>query len=297
MKKIKLIFTLLAAAVLATSCANDGGDSNIALETGAVPNIVKIASTDAFINLLGIQSGETIDLGLTVSIGQGEVQSMDIVLYYITGSKVYKGTFESNITTFPTELRLSQTDIINVIPELNSVADFKLGDQLKLSAILTLKNGKKVNILNDDSSPNYGQDIANSDKFSVLQSYFVSCPSDLAGTYSVLSSGESTDGGPSADENPISNYPYTVTVTATGGGAYTMKDAFGGLYILWYDIYGLTFEVEGNFTDVCGTISGTFSDPFGGTVNYTGTANADGTLSIRWDNSFGDFGEGVYTKQ
>lgn len=75
-----------------------------------------------------------------------------------------------------------------------------------------------------------------------------------------------------------------------------MSDAFGGLEILWYSRYGLTFEVEGSFSDVCGNLSGTFNGAFGEGNELTGTVNPDGTLTIRWDNDFGDFGDAIYTK-
>jgi hypothetical protein len=126
---------------------------------------------------------------------------------------------------------------------------------------------------------------------------YKSCPSDLAGTYSVLSSGSSTDSGPTPAENPITNFPYTVVITAKGSGAYSMSDGYGGLYRLWYDIYGITKNYPGTFNDVCNTLSGTFAEPFGTDVNITGKVNANGTLTIRWENGYGDFGVGTYTKQ
>lgn len=297
MKKIKLIFIFVILVLIGISCENDGGTSNLGLETGAVPDVQKIASTDAFINLLGLQSGKTIDLGFTVDVGQGNVQSMDVVLYYLSGSKVTKAIFATNITKFPNELHLSQIDLFKLFPQLKTAADFKLGDQLKVSTILTLKNGNKLNILNDDGSPNYGQDIANSTIYKVSQSYLVSCPSNLAGTYSVLSSGASTDPGPSADKNPVTNFPYTVKIVSTGGGAYTMSDGYGGLYKLWYDIYGIDKDYPGNFSDVCDKLSGTYTEPFGSKVTLSGTVNSNGTLSIHWENEYGDFGDGVYTKK
>jgi hypothetical protein len=76
-----------------------------------------------------------------------------------------------------------------------------------------------------------------------------------------------------------------------------MSDGYGGLYLLWYDIYGITAENAGVFTDICGELSGTYQEPFGTAVIITGTVNDNGTLLIRWENGFGDFGSGIYTKQ
>lgn len=297
MKKIKLIFTILAISLLVTSCDNDGGDSKLDLEVGAVPDINKIDDTDSFINLLALNDGATIDLGFTIKVGQGEISSLDVIGFYVKGNgDVYRAVLANDLTTFPATFNLSQNDLFEAFAELNSASDFEIGDKLIVTADMLLKNGSVINILNTDASTNYGQDIANSQKYTVTQTFNVSCPSELEGTYSVLSSGSSTDTGPTADENPITNHPYTVTITAKGGGDYTMSDGFGGLYILWYDIYGIDGDSAGSFSDVCNVISGTFSEPFGTAVTVTGSVNPDGTLTIEWVNGYGDTGVGVYTK-
>ncbi len=297
MKKIKLILKVLAISLLIPSCENDGGDSKLDLGIGAVPDINKIATTDSFINLSAINENTTIDLGFTVDVGQGEVSSINVIAFYVKKSgEVYRAVVANNQTAFPATFNLNQNDLLDAFEELNSSSDFEIGDKLIVTADMVLKNGKIINILNDDASTNYGQDIANSQKYTVTQTYNVSCPSDLEGTYSVLSSGFSTDTGPTPEENPITNYPYTVTITAKGGGDYSISDGFGGLYLLWYDIYGIEGDEEGSFSDVCNVISGTFSEPFGTSVTVSGTVNSDGTLTIKWENGYGDTGEGIYTK-
>jgi hypothetical protein len=297
MKNIKYIFAFLTLGLLAISCENDGGDSKLDLEEGAVPNIKKIATNDSFINLLAINEGEEISIGFTVDKALGNVSSMDIVLFYTNASGTSKATLATGVSTFPQSYILDQNDLMELFDNLNSAEDFSLGDKLTVSADLHLTDGRIVKILNDNGAPNYGQDILNSTRYSVIQVYNVSCPSDLAGTYNVISSGASTDSGPSPSENPISNYPATVTITATGGGTYTVSDIYGGLYILWYDIYGIDESyTSGSFVDVCDTISGEFKEPFGTTVILTGTVNPDGTLSMHWVNGYGDFGDSIYTK-
>ena len=298
MKKISFLIVTLVVALLMPSCENDGGDSKIKTSKGALPNIQKISTTDAFIDLVAVQSGDAINLGFTVDLAIGDINSMDIMaLYKKSDGTIYKAKLATGITTFPTTFNISQTDILNAFNELNSTGDFQIGDQLTITAELTLKDGRVQKIINDDGTNNFSPNIASSNLYKVFQTYNVSCPSDLEGTYSVISSGESTDSGPSPSENPISNFPYTVEIKATGGGDYTISDAFGGLYILWYDIYGVDFEVEGTFSDVCGTISGSFQEPFGTEVIVTGTVNPNGTLSIHWVNGYDDFGDAVYTKQ
>lgn len=296
MKKIKILFAIFAAAMLMPSCTNDGGTSTIDLKVGAVPNVTKNATTDSFINLISLSNGGSFNLGLTVAVPQGEVSSMDIVGFYTKGETVYRAIMKANVTTFPATLNFTTNDLIAAFTVLNSKSDFGLGDEFTVSAILTLKDGTIVNIINNDGTPNYGSDIANSTIYTVRQTYPVSCPSDLGGTYSVISSGMSTDSGPDPSKNPITNYPYEVTITDNGGGSYTLSDGYAGLYQLWYDIYGITRDYPGTFTDVCGTLGGSYAEPFGTDVTLTGTVNADGTLSIRWENGYDDYGTSVFTK-
>jgi hypothetical protein len=126
---------------------------------------------------------------------------------------------------------------------------------------------------------------------------FKKCDSELAGTYDVLSTGESTDGGtgfPTVDD-----FPYVVEITKNPDSdiEYFISDGVAGVYIEWYTVYGYTFETEGNFTDVCQSLSGSWVDAFGSTVNLTGTDNGDGTLTINWVNGFGDTVTAIYTKR
>lgn len=306
MKKIKLILVSLFAVAMTLSCDDDGGDSKINVQEGAIPNIQKVEGSESFINLSELQAGNDISISVDLSIARGlkHVASVNVVGFYIKADgTIEKGILASNLTTFPAVVLIKKETLLNTFTNLDTADDFAIGDELKISTDITLKDGTVLKLLKDDSTQNYGADIANSTQITppinVTQSYFVSCPSDLGGTYSVVTSGASTDSGPTPDENPISDYMTTVTITDNGGGNYTMSDAYGGLYLLWYDMYGITAnDTKGTFTDVCGVISSTF-DPGnfeGETVTLTGTVNDDGTLTIHWENTFGDFGDSVYTK-
>lgn len=87
-------------------------------------------------------------------------------------------------------------------------------------------------------------------------------------------------------------------MTDNGGGNYTISDAYGGLYRLWYDIYDIQEEHSGTFNDICGIISGSFTEPFDKSVTYSGSVNpANGILTISWITGYGDKATMVLTKK
>ena len=118
----------------------------------------------------------------------------------------------------------------------------------------------------------------------------------IAGTYDVVTNGESTDPGPT--NNPLVDFASTVVVTDNGNGTYTFSDGWAGVYVEWYTMYGYTFLEEQTITlTPCLDLTGAWTDAFGGSNTLSGTVNTDGTLSIRVANSFGDIVDQVYTIQ
>lgn len=79
MKNIKLIFTSMLFLFIAFSCDDDGGTSNIGAVEGATPNIRKVATTDQGINIVALQNGGSLKLGLTLEVATGDISSMDVV--------------------------------------------------------------------------------------------------------------------------------------------------------------------------------------------------------------------------
>ena len=124
-----------------------------------------------------------------------------------------------------------------------------------------------------------------------------SAPTITAGTYDVVSNGMSTDSGPV--NNPLVDFMSTVTISDNGDGTYTLSDGWAGVYIDWYSIYGNTEpEPQTLVVSICGEFSADWGDIFGGQWQaLRGTINADGTLSVRIDNGWGDYVDAVYTLQ
>lgn len=296
MKNLKYFIIITIVSLITFSCENDGGTSVIDLRIGAVSNIEKNASLNGFLNLLELEAGNDVQVGFTINIFQGDVTSADAVGFYFSGANVYGPvTIKAGISAFPYSQTLDQNELLALFSELNSISDIIVGDKLLVTSKLYLNDGTFINIFNDDGTRNYGSDVHGSSQFSTNVTFPISCPSNLGGTYAVVSNGTSTDPGPV--NNPLVNFPYTVIVTDIGGGSYTISDGAAGVYIDWYSIYGYTFETEGNFTDVCNSLSGEWGENFGGTITLTGTVNSGSILTIHWENNWGDIIDAVYTLQ
>lgn len=113
------------------------------------------------------------------------------------------------------------------------------------------------------------------------------CVSTLDGTYTATSTGSS--GGPNAAPFDITE---TVTLTGTGAGGYDVDDISFGMYEqIWQGQ-----EDPGTIVDNCGVITlGPSPDQWDDTVTGSGTVNDDGTITISWSNTYGDFGDVTLT--
>lgn len=168
-------------------------------------------------------------------------------------------TLVDNITTLPQMVTITADNILSAIPGLESIQP---GDQYVFFLKATLADGKELpgftptglvaysSALRNTLNVYYGNDAT----FNVPVA--VPCPSSLEGTYTVVANGASTDGGPSPDENPAVNFTSEVTLEKSGNFfTYTISDFSGGLYTLWYDIYGYPDAWPGEIQDICGEIS------------------------------------------
>jgi hypothetical protein len=293
MKNLNIIAALSFLLVFFTSCENDGGTSVVPLKEGALSNFSLVEGSDDFIDLNTFNS---LSLQFSLDVGEGNPDAMDLKAFWTTVEGDLYGPIiiDTDITNFPSQFTLTGSDIIAAFPELSSSSDVNVGDKLTLFTSVEMPDGRKLSLLNNEAEPNYyAADFNQYPNLKIIQEYPVSCASDLAGTYNVVSNGTSTEPGiPAAVD-----LPYTVTLTANGGGNYTISDGVAGVYIYWYSGFGYTFETNGNFTDVCGSLSGSWSEAFGCQVDLTGNVNEDGTLSIHWENCFGDVVDAVYTPQ
>ncbi|MEN9908415.1 MAG: hypothetical protein RLZZ540_1564 [Bacteroidota bacterium] len=290
MKKIQHIITIIGLLFLLPCCENDGGDSKISTQNGALPNIQKLSNTDSFIDLVAVQNNKEINLGFSADLAIGKVSSMDIVGFYIkSDGTITKGTLASNITTFPVSFNLKRADLYNAFENLNSTGDFATGDKLIISADITLNNGTEIKIINDDGTNNFSSNIATSNLYKVFQTYNVSCPSDLGGTYKFSTTNVGEPGGTFIS----STLTGTVTLTDKGGGVYDISDAsFGG-----YDaLYGGDIAKGVQLQDICNQISFQGKDQYGDIYSFTSLVVNGKNLTFHWKNDYGEFGDTTLTR-
>lgn len=191
----------------------------------------------------------------------------------ITIEKTFNGitTTIGSYSEVPANVNVTAEEAVADIDGV-TVDDLVVGDVFTFEIIVNSKNGLRT-------------------RSNVLLNASVACTSSLAGTYSCIANGQSTDDGPGPDENPAINYPYEITLTETGtNGIYTMSDFSGGLYELWYDIYGIDGDSPGTLSDVCNAISySNTSGPFGSVISGGGSVDAaTGVITIDGSNVFDD---------
>ncbi|WP_366184925.1 hypothetical protein [Flavobacterium ovatum] len=287
MKNIKNIFKFIAFSLLLMGCENDGGDSKLTLEQGAIPNFQKTATSDSFINLVDLSNDQPIKLELNVSTVYGDISSMDIIGFYTQDDKTYRTVLKANQTTFPITLSFTIEDIINSFPILNSKDDFKIGNKLLISADIKLKNGKIYKIYDDNGQPNFGSHVATSVQYSVSQSFLVSCPSFLAGTYS-FSTTNIGDGVNFTTET----YTGTVTFTDKSGGSYNISDASFGGYTYLYDVAATGLQLQ----DICNKITFKGVNQYGDSFSMSNLVVNGNKLSFHWETSYDEYGDTVITR-
>ncbi|AOZ98598.1 hypothetical protein [Flavobacterium commune] len=288
MKKIQHIITILCLLFLLPCCENDGGDSKISTQKGALPNIQKLENSDSFIDLVAVQNNQEINLGFSVDLAIGKISSMDIIgLYIKSDGTIIKATLASNITSFPVSFNLNRNDLYDAFENLNSSEDFATGDQLIISADITLKDGTVLKIMNDDGTNNFSSNIATSNLYKVFQTYNVSCPSYLAGTYNY----STTNIG---DGSYFTSDVFTGTVTFEdqGGGVYIISDGTFGGYTALYDETAIGVELK----DICNQISFQGSNQYGDTFTMSNLVVNGNKLTFHWETSFGEFGDTTLTR-
>jgi hypothetical protein len=223
-----------------------------------------------FINLLDLDT-EVITLNIKKD-GGDDFSSLNIVASVSPHSSIVQvGTLSGTNGTF-------SISVTELLAKLNkNPGDVKVGETIRFYADINQNNNKVIR-----------------DKDVVTLPF--SCPSNLVGVYTSLTTGSSTDG---CCPNPEVDFPGEVTITKLSDGRYQLNDFSAGLYLKWYSIYGISSvnDSPGKILDVCSKI--TFYDttePFLTPVTGEGTVDNDtGIITYSWENGYGDKGTVVLT--
>lgn len=127
------------------------------------------------------------------------------------------------------------------------------------------------------------------------KSLAITCESNLAGEYTVLSQvigtgvDQCADGADYGDRTDFVS-PRNITLTATSTiGVYEVSNPYGDLMVEYYAGCGYSTAIAdafeaGTVTDVCGDISGTFSSSFGadGGSAITGSYDGAGVITLTY---------------
>ena len=255
-----IYISILSFSVLLGGCLEDNEFATVNISPAAT---IEVPPSKPYI----FGATESIDLIVDLT----EFSSASLVSS-VTVTKSFNGTAATvadidagSISTFPTTLSFDLAGLLGGLSITES--DLGPGDVWVFSYVVNLTDGRA---------------LTPADKTSIA----FSCVSDLAGTYSSLTSGSA-----GTDD------PYEVTLTeTTTSGVYEVSDITFGLYANGYG----SSDNPADITDVCDVIS-LVNQPdvvYGGDVfNGSGTVNPDGTITLSWSNGYGDNGVTTLTKQ
>lgn len=186
-------------------------------------------------------------------------------------------------------------------PDRTTESPFIKGDEFQLKWIFTTEDGRVfdkwgVSVCTEFPGANCQLD------------WGVICTSDLAGTYDVVSTfvspgyftSENPDFqyGPGNDgsvANGVQTYNNIVVEEGDATATYIIPDITNGFEpIMWGNV-----PVKAIVADQCGTLvlSSLVTSPYAYEILSGSKVNTDGSLTIKWENVYGEYGESTFTPQ
>ena len=282
MKFYKYITGLIITGLLFTSSCKD--TSTLVINPDDVSNGVFV-TMDVINAVLDATDLANAAFTATVDAPSENVASYDIQVARTSGGVTSDTVDLKSYTSFPVDISLSAAEIASVLGL--TTGDFGAGDKFDFVCSATGTDGLVATFdnLDQDAAGNAAQ------RQGFNYSAYVACPQDLdgplAGDYTALSAGTNTDG---QLPNPAVDIEADVTVVFDGGLDYIMENSFAGMYELWYCApYGYCFANDNAFINVCGNLSGNFTDSWGLTYPIDGTLDeSTGVITYHYINAFGD---------
>ncbi|WP_255067070.1 hypothetical protein [Lacihabitans sp. LS3-19] len=295
MKKIKLIYSLMIAMFVASSCTDfvepaipyNGFETGTYLKTITAPAPINFFDMDnaKFSALLECHAIDKINNVKSVDVfvkhRRGATLSSEVLLGTVDGgaftttgdSKWPRGTVSFPFTAALSKLGFSKTNI-------------KGGDFLEYRLVLTTNDGKTF------TNSNLTADVSGGEYYASPFFYRVAvvCPSDLAGTYDYTTTnieGSVADGAnPAACGASVSG---KLVMTATSvTGEYIISDGTFGQYGCAWGDNPATGTIR--FTDSCGKIGMKGADQYGLAYSLSYISHTATELTFKWQNNYGDAG-------
>lgn len=300
MKKLKYLYLLVGAIFIATSCTDfvDPAIPYKGFDTGTYLKTITTPAAHNFFDLDNAKFSVVLECHAIDKINN--VKNVDVMVRHRRGNtlspEVKLTTVEGSAFTTTADSKWPRGTVASTVKEVltkmgKTKADLNGGDFIEYRLILNTLDNKVFS--SNNLSGNVVADPYYNSPF--LYRVAIVCPSALAGTYTSETTGKSTDDC-CPTETSVSS---TVTLTAgTTAGSYTISDFTAGLYFKFYEVYGIGAAGPGPATisDACGSISGSFGEPFGSTVKVVGGVNtATGVITYTWENGYGDKGTVVLT--
>ncbi|MDW7694739.1 hypothetical protein R9C00_08295 [Flammeovirgaceae bacterium SG7u.111] len=309
-KIVRYSFLSLLALLFALSSCEDESTQRIPDINANVGAITKIQLNPdkTFYNAFNNLATEEVEFDIDVDgFDLTEVETVDVELIFTEkdgttdpegnpADLTYPAVFLKAVTSFPSTVSITGQECADAL-DLD-LADFKVGDGFNVMFPIHTKDGRKLQVaLNSDLcqepvQPSFG---------GCNVQWSISCPSDkdkIEGTYVAVTSGTSTDTDPLTKPTAV-DVTKEVTITEVSPGVYEVSDILTGVYEYWYgDSYGYSGDVARTFTDVCGDLSFSFTEPYGTDLIGTGTIDLDkGEITWSWSNGYGDEASAVLTKK
>ena len=247
-------------------------------------SIVHFNTTAATIEVLPADvTGKTvIEIGSTVASDQDRTYTITVNEEASTATKGVEFNLSGETVTIPAGTYLGSFEVTTAFDDLPAPPESRV-------AVLSLAAGDEAAVYNQE----------------VEITLRASCPSALAGMYSVETSGQVGDGS-GGQAGPYTTSIESVEVSEVTDdegnvipGAYAIEDITAGLYPQIYSIpvVGPSPTTGISFTDLCNVISIApgVQDNYGDTFVGGGTAAGD-SIVIDWSNGYGDTGRSIYKK-
>jgi hypothetical protein len=278
MKHIKLTYLLFGLMVVISSCVDDYEEANppraldgpfFTLEAGG--DIIKTEDDGDF-----LAAGETAEFVINVVDAPGGIEAVETSI-----DEEELGAFEVDQASFnQVKGQTEGTFIVRFTPIVD------LDEDVTVNLAIIVLDGQ-------DSLKWFGRKLAY--QKSHEETYTVtlaSCTSTgLAGTYDAIASGNTIAAG---SEVPYSDLESEIVITEIRPGLYRISDISFGAYDQIYNDDTPTGTVNLCGSDISDNVAiDQYDDPF----TITGQINGDGTVSINWNNTWGDAGVVTLTKK